>query len=102
MQTKKKHFQIGITEMTIQASLQPLYYNSKCWRLTPLVTGRKLNTHKTLRRRPGRLLNVLCTFNLRHVSSGNHNALLELFSFNVRFSSVALIKLPETVNKTQK
>ena len=32
--------------------------------------GRKLNVHKTLRRRPGRLLNVLCTFNLRPVSTG--------------------------------
>ena len=36
----------------------------------PEDTGRKLNVHKTLRRRPGRLLNVLCTFNLRPVSTG--------------------------------
>ena len=39
----------------------------------PVDTGRKLNVHKTLRRRPGRpgrLLNVLCTFNLRPVSRG--------------------------------
>ena len=33
-------------------------------------TGRKLNVHKTFRRRPGRLLNVLCTLNLRPVSTG--------------------------------
>ena len=33
-------------------------------------TGRKLNVHKMFRRRPGRLLNVLCTFNLRPVSTG--------------------------------
>ena len=33
----------------------------------PVDTGRKLNVHKTFRRRPGRLLNVLCTFNLRPV-----------------------------------
>ena len=33
-------------------------------------TGRKLNVHKTFRRRPGRLLNVLCTFNLGPVSTG--------------------------------
>ena len=33
-------------------------------------TGRKLNVHKTFRRRTGRLLNVLCTFHLRHVSTG--------------------------------
>ena len=30
----------------------------------PLHTRRKLNVHKTFRRRPGRLLNFLCTFNL--------------------------------------
>ena len=35
-------------------------------------TGRKLNVHKTFRGRTGRLLNVLCTFNLRPVSTGNH------------------------------
>ena len=39
--------------------------------ITALVdTGRKLNVHKTFRRRPGRFLNVLCTFNLRPVSTG--------------------------------
>ena len=36
----------------------------------PVDTGRKLNEDKTFRRRPGRLLNILCTFNLRPVSSG--------------------------------
>ena len=36
----------------------------------PVDTGRKLNVHKTFRRRSGRLLNVLCTFNLRPVSTG--------------------------------
>ena len=34
------------------------------------TTGRKLNIHKTFRKRPGRLLNVLCTFSLRPVSTG--------------------------------
>ena len=33
-------------------------------------TGRTLNVHKTFKRRPGRLLNALCTFNLRPVSRG--------------------------------
>ena len=33
-------------------------------------TGRKLNGHKTFRRRSGRLLNVLCPFNLRLVPTG--------------------------------
>ena len=37
---------------------------------TPADTGRKLNVHKTFRRRPRRLLNVLCMFNLRPVSTG--------------------------------
>ena len=36
----------------------------------PVDTGRKMNVHKTFRRRPERLLNVLCTFNLRPVSTG--------------------------------
>ena len=37
----------------------------------PVNTGRKSNVHKTFRRRPGPLLNVLCTFNLRPVPKGN-------------------------------
>ena len=36
----------------------------------PVNSGRKLNVHKTFRRRPECLLNVLCTFNLRPVSTG--------------------------------
>ena len=36
----------------------------------PVDTGRKLNVHQTFRRRPGRLQNVLCTFNVRPVSTG--------------------------------
>ena len=36
----------------------------------PVDTGRKQNVQKTFRRRPGRLLNVLCTFNLRPVPTG--------------------------------
>ena len=38
----------------------------------PVDTGRKLNVHKTFRKRPERLLNVLCTFNLRPVSTGQN------------------------------
>ena len=33
--------------------------------------GRKLDVYKKFKRRPGRLLNVLCTFNLRPLSRGN-------------------------------
>ena len=36
----------------------------------PADTGGKMNVHKTFRRRPGPLLNVLCTFNLHPVSTG--------------------------------
>ena len=36
----------------------------------PVETGRKLKVHNTFRRRPGHLLSVLCTFNLRTVSTG--------------------------------
>ena len=39
----------------------------------PVDAGRKLNVHKTFRRRLGRLLNLLCTFNLRLVSTGQYN-----------------------------
>ena len=41
---------------------------------------RKLNVHMTFRRSTGRLLKVLCTLNLRPVSTGRVlNALLDLF-----------------------
>ena len=38
--------------------------------LTSLDAGRILNIYETFRRRPERLLNVLCTFNLRLVFRG--------------------------------
>ena len=65
----------------------------------PVDTGRKLNVNKAFRRRPGRLLNVLCTFNLRPVSTGvahavtgvtgvlqnsSYNILMQTASFTVR------------------
>ena len=39
--------------------------------LQPVDTRHKLNVHKTLRRRRRRFLNVLCTFNLRPLSTEN-------------------------------
>ena len=36
----------------------------------PVDTGRKLKVQKPFRRRPRRLLKVLCTFNLRPMSTG--------------------------------
>ena len=38
--------------------------------INPVDTGRKLNVHKTLRRRPGHLLNVLCTLNITSCAYG--------------------------------
>ena len=53
------------------------FYKSAIYNIIiPVDTGRKLNVHKTFRRRPGRLLNVLCTFNLRPVSTGMYMLLL--------------------------
>ena len=48
----------------------------------PVDTGRKLDVNKTFRRRPGRLLNVLCTSNLRPVSTITSTGPLEINSFS--------------------
>ena len=55
----KEKLELNFQNTTYCSSLQPI----------PADTGRKLNVHKTFRRRPGCLLNVLCTFNLRPVST---------------------------------
>ena len=39
--------------------------------VNPVDTGCKLNVNETFRIRPWRVLNVLCAFNLRPVSTGN-------------------------------
>ena len=44
-----------------------------------------MNVHKTFRRRPGRLLNVLCTFNLRPVSIGSDGE----FSISASFEGMS-------------
>ena len=67
--------------------------------LHPVDTGRKSNVHKTFRRRPGRLLNVLCTFNLRPVSTGKSQA-KEICTFTIstqKYGSVPSHHIP--VNK---
>ena len=63
------------TIRTLPRSLHFKLWNAKKSNISAMVTvpvdtGRKLNLHKTFRRRPGRPLNVLCTFNLRPVSIG--------------------------------
>ena len=45
---------------------------------SPLDTGRKLNVHKTFRRRPRDILNDLYTFNLRLESRGLVKKLTDL------------------------
>ena len=62
-------------------------YSKNHW--FPVDTGCKLNVHKTFRRRPGRLLNVLCIFNLRPVSTG----LLLSASFTTKFGLVSILTL---------
>ena len=46
----------------------PQKLNKTTMTTPPPDTGNKLNVHKMFKRRPGRLLNVLCTFNLCPVS----------------------------------
>ena len=57
--------------------------------INPVDTGRKLNVHKTFRRRPGRLLNVLFTFKLRPVSTGK--GLIEIWA------EQTINKVPKTI-----
>ena len=52
-----------------------LVFIVKLEHISPVDTERKLNVHKTFRRRP---LNVLCTFNLYPVSTGSHLVLVVL------------------------
>ena len=65
----------------------------------PVDTGRKLNVHKTFRRCPRRLLNVLCAFNLRPVSKDKElifvtqelpGSLASVFCLNVKATIVML------------
>ena len=72
----------------ITCFLQPLRRTTNY----PVDIGRKLNVHKTFRRRPGRLLNVLCTFNLRLCLRG------KLFEAELIINSAPLIYVyPNTI-----
>ena len=59
----KRLLQIGAINIIF-----PKYTNYRAY--WPVDTGHKLNVHRTFRKRPGRLLNVLYTFNLRPLSMG--------------------------------
>ena len=63
----------GYRYQTIEWNLIKVSFNDRTyWFYTnPLDTERKLNVHKTFKRRPGHLLDVLYTFNLRPMSRGN-------------------------------
>ena len=63
--------------------------------MIPVDTGRKLNVHKTFRRRPGRLVNVLCTFNLRPVSAGMFSFLISNCTKNKYRCKCFLVKFAE-------
>ena len=52
-------------------SLYDILWSSFLRNSNPLDTWRKLNVNTKFRRHPGRLLNALCTLNLRPVSRGN-------------------------------
>ena len=64
-------------------NFKPLYLKSgKADLNSPIDTGRKLNVDKTFRRRPGRLLNMLSTFNLRPVSTGSGDHCFHILVLN--------------------
>ena len=63
------------TEIKVKLAGKMLYPSNSVTQQTQVDVNRchsrrKLNIDKTFRRRPGRLLNVLCTLNLRPVSTG--------------------------------
>ena len=51
--------------------MKPIIYVNVYLINSPVSTGHTLNVHKSFRRRPGRLLNVLSTFNFCPVSTGS-------------------------------
>ena len=67
--------EVGDKKLSVELYVRKYFQTNiyvKIMSKNPLDTGLKLNVHKTFRRRPGRLLNVLCTFNLLPVSTGKH------------------------------
>ena len=64
-------YQFAAAQQTSTLKLPTFYQRFQTEERAPVDTGRKLNVHKTFRRPLGRLLKVLCRFNLRPVSTGN-------------------------------
>ena len=64
----------------------------------PVDTERKLNVHKTFRRRPGRLLNILCMLNLRPVSTGKTYKLILIYLSNTIDSLKKIMSIQNILN----
>ena len=67
------------------------------FRQSPADTVPKLNVYKTFRRCPGRLLNVLCTFNLGTVSVGSKTTIFSQsqngsFKVAIKFTAISYQK----------
>ena len=69
--TSSRRLQNEFTRHFPKTSSRRLCKTTSSWLQDPVHTGRKLNVHKTFWRRPARLQNVLCTSNLRPVSTGD-------------------------------
>ena len=95
---------VGIPRSVVDISLEEKFihvgYNIDSSNI-PVDTGRKLNVYKMFRRRPGRLLNVLCTFNLRSVSTGIEASLSpnRMTDVSQSFSGERIAKFPKIKNR---
>ena len=69
-----------VASVVCMASQRDISHTFRCsFFNVPVDTGRKLNVRKTFRRSPGRLLNILYTFNLRLVATGGKFNLPNMF-----------------------
>ena len=67
MKHHKKAFKMHFAWINFRVTATANFYPWKNLHMYPLKTGRKLNVHLTFRTRPGRLLNILYTFNVQGV-----------------------------------
>ena len=70
----------SVVKLKIDLFSVSMIFLKKYFVLDPVDIGRKLNVNKTFRRRDGRLLNALCTFNFRPVFTGEAACCLFLFT----------------------
>ena len=101
-----EHLQMASSRIVLsRKNRQPRRLHSFFIRTSPVDTRRKLNVDKTFRRCLGRLLNVLCTFNLRIVPTGKTfefrlNGLLEAVTQTCFVKKVFLEKFSKIHRKT--